>query len=57
MHKNLMPSAAQADEVDRVKRSESGHDRRNPITLRPDTHPMREAMAMMRRYPSPACRS
>ncbi|MCA9787368.1 MAG: IMP dehydrogenase, partial [Candidatus Cloacimonetes bacterium] len=47
LHKNMDPQA-QATEVDRVKRSESGMIR-NPITLS-STHSVREAMAVMQRY-------
>ncbi|GBD07391.1 Inosine-5'-monophosphate dehydrogenase [bacterium HR21] len=47
IHKNLTIER-QAEEVDRVKRSESGMIR-NPITLTPD-RPVREALAVMRRY-------
>jgi IMP dehydrogenase len=47
IHKNLDPRT-QAEEVDRVKRSESGMIR-NPITVS-STHSVREAMAMMQRY-------
>src|SRR5690606_14027416 len=47
IHKNL-PIEDQAQEVDRVKRSESGMIV-NPITLSP-THTIHEALQMMRRY-------
>ncbi|HEV8247617.1 MAG TPA: IMP dehydrogenase [Polyangiaceae bacterium] len=45
IHKNL-PIAAQAEEVDRVKRAESGIIL-NPVTVRP-SQSLREAMAVMR---------
>ncbi|NQW04575.1 MAG: IMP dehydrogenase, partial [Acidobacteria bacterium] len=47
IHKNLSPDE-QAQEVDRVKRSESGMIV-NPITLSP-THQLSEALALMTRY-------
>ncbi len=47
VHKNLEP-AQQAEQVDRVKRSESGMIT-NPITLPPE-RPIDEAIALMRRY-------
>jgi IMP dehydrogenase len=47
IHRNLQP-AAQADEVDKVKRSESGMIL-DPITLPPD-RPVREAQELMARY-------
>jgi len=47
IHKNLTIER-QAEEVARVKRSESGMIR-NPITLTPD-RPVREALALMRTY-------
>ncbi len=47
IHKNL-DIERQAEEVDRVKRSESGMIR-NPITLSPD-RPVREVLALMRKY-------
>ncbi len=47
IHKNLSIER-QAEEVDRVKRSESGMIR-DPITLTPD-RPVREALALMRKY-------
>jgi IMP dehydrogenase len=47
IHKNL-PIDRQADEVDRVKRSESGMIT-DPIVIRPDA-PIREAEAMMAKY-------
>ena len=47
IHKN-MPIDRQADEVDRVKRSESGMILK-PITLNPDAS-LREALALMRRF-------
>ncbi len=47
IHKNLS-IAEQAEEVDRVKRSESGMIT-DPITIRPDA-PIREAEAMMAKY-------
>ncbi|MCS7169704.1 MAG: IMP dehydrogenase, partial [Candidatus Kapabacteria bacterium] len=47
IHKNLSIER-QAEEVDRVKRSESGMIR-NPITLAPD-RPVGEALALMRKY-------
>lgn len=47
LHKN-MPIARQAEEVDKVKRSESGMIR-NPITLKPD-NTVREALEVMRKY-------
>ncbi|MDP2877824.1 MAG: IMP dehydrogenase [Holophaga sp.] len=47
IHKNL-PIAAQAEEVDKVKRSESGMIT-DPITIRPDA-PIREAEAMMAKF-------
>lgn len=47
IHKN-MPIEAQAEEVDRVKRSESGVIT-NPIFLTPD-HPLRDAEALMAKY-------
>src|ERR671938_499658 len=47
IHKNF-PVERQAEEVDRVKRSESGMIV-DPVTLRPD-RPVREALAVMQRY-------
>ncbi len=47
LHKNL-PIAAQAREVERVKRAESGMIG-TPITARPD-QPLREALAVMREH-------
>ncbi|MEE9269000.1 MAG: IMP dehydrogenase [Candidatus Krumholzibacteria bacterium] len=47
IHKNLSP-IAQAGQVDRVKRSESGVIH-NPITLEPDQS-VKEALAMMKKY-------
>ncbi|HEY6950908.1 MAG TPA: IMP dehydrogenase [Bacteroidota bacterium] len=47
LHKN-MPIQRHAEEVDRVKRSESGMIR-DPITLSPD-HTVGQAMEMMRKY-------
>ncbi|HEY6187569.1 MAG TPA: IMP dehydrogenase [Pyrinomonadaceae bacterium] len=47
IHKNL-PIARQAEEVDKVKRSESGMIV-DPVTIRPD-RPVREALAVMERY-------
>jgi IMP dehydrogenase len=47
IHKNL-PIERQADEVDKVKRSESGMIT-DPIVIRPDA-PIREAEAMMAKY-------
>jgi IMP dehydrogenase len=47
IHKN-MPVEAQADEVDRVKRSESGMIV-NPITMSPDQR-IHEAMDLMKKY-------
>jgi len=47
IHKNL-PIDRQADEVDKVKRSESGMIT-DPIVIRPDA-PIREAEAMMAKY-------
>ncbi len=47
IHKNF-PIARQAEEVDRVKRSESGMIV-DPVTIRPD-RPVREALAVMERY-------
>jgi len=47
IHRN-MPPAAQAEEVDRVKRSEHGMIR-NPITLSPN-HTVRDALEAMARY-------
>ncbi|UCH36804.1 MAG: IMP dehydrogenase [Armatimonadota bacterium] len=47
IHRN-MPVAAQAEEVDRVKRSEHGMIR-NPITLSP-SHTVRDALDAMARY-------
>jgi IMP dehydrogenase len=47
IHKNL-PIAAQAEEVDRVKRAESGIIL-NPVTVRP-SQSLREAMAVMREH-------
>jgi len=43
-----MPIERQAEEVDKVKRSESGMIR-NPITLKPD-RTVREALEVMRKY-------
>src|ERR671915_728711 len=47
IHKNLSIER-QAEEVDRVKRSESGMIV-DPVTIRPD-RPVREALAVMERY-------
>jgi IMP dehydrogenase len=47
IHKNL-PIALQAEEVDKVKRSESGMIV-DPVTIRPD-RPVSEALAVMERY-------
>jgi IMP dehydrogenase len=47
IHKNF-PVERQAEEVDRVKRSESGMIV-DPVTIRPD-RPVREALAVMERY-------
>ena len=47
IHKNL-PVARQAEEVDKVKRSESGMIV-DPVTIRPD-RPVSEALAVMERY-------
>jgi IMP dehydrogenase len=47
VHKNF-PIGRQAEEVDRVKRSESGMIV-DPVTIRPD-RPVREALAVMERY-------
>ncbi|MFH1277951.1 MAG: IMP dehydrogenase [Candidatus Eisenbacteria bacterium] len=47
IHKNLMPRE-QAQEVDRVKRSESGMIS-NPVTLEPD-RPVAEALEVMREF-------
>jgi IMP dehydrogenase len=47
VHKS-MPIAVQADEVDKVKRSEAGMIV-DPVTMRPDQS-IREALAMMARY-------
>ena len=47
IHKNF-PIERQAEEVDRVKRSESGMIV-DPVTIRPD-RPVREALAVMQRY-------
>src|ERR671921_660960 len=47
IHKNL-PIERQAEEVDKVKRSESGMIV-DPVTIRPD-RPVREALAVMRRF-------
>jgi IMP dehydrogenase len=47
IHKNMSPEA-QASEVDRVKRSESGMITR-PITLSPE-HKVADALALMRRF-------
>src|SRR5436309_1180842 len=47
IHKNL-PVELQAEEVDRVKRSESGMIV-DPVTIRPD-RPVHEALAVMERY-------
>ncbi len=47
VHKN-MPIETQADEVDKVKRSEAGMIV-DPVTMRPDQS-IREALAMMARY-------
>src|SRR3954447_8846211 len=47
IHKNL-PVERQAEEVDRVKRSESGMIV-DPVTIRPD-RPVREALSVMQRY-------
>src|SRR5215204_6385675 len=47
IHKNF-PIERQAEEVDRVKRSESGLIV-DPVTIRPD-RPVREALAVMERY-------
>ncbi|CAA9355549.1 MAG: Inosine-5'-monophosphate dehydrogenase / CBS domain [uncultured Gemmatimonadetes bacterium] len=47
IHKN-MPVVRQAEEVDRVKRSESGMIA-SPVTVRPDA-PLREAVQLMERF-------
>jgi IMP dehydrogenase len=47
IHKN-MPIERQAEEVDKVKRSESGMIV-DPVTIRPD-RPVRDALAVMERY-------
>ncbi|MCA1557091.1 MAG: IMP dehydrogenase, partial [Acidobacteria bacterium] len=47
IHKN-MPVERQAEEVDKVKRSESGMIV-DPVTIRPD-RPVRDALAVMERY-------
>jgi IMP dehydrogenase len=47
IHKNF-PVERQAEEVDRVKRSESGMIV-DPVTIRPD-RPVREALSVMQRY-------
>ena len=47
IHKNLSVER-QAEEVDKVKRSESGMIV-DPVTIRPD-HPVREALGVMERY-------
>jgi IMP dehydrogenase len=47
IHKNL-PLERQVEEVDKVKRSESGMIM-NPITLRPDA-PLAEALSLMQKY-------
>src|SRR5215813_10065919 len=47
IHRN-MPADRQAEEVDRVKRSESGMIV-DPITIRPDA-PISEALELMRRF-------
>lgn len=47
VHKNL-PVERQAEEVDKVKRSESGMIV-DPVTIRPD-RPVRDALAVMERY-------
>src|SRR6201993_2363538 len=47
VHRN-MPADRQAEEVDRVKRSESGMIV-DPITIRPDA-PISEALDLMRRF-------
>ena len=47
IHKNL-PIERQAEEVDKVKRSESGMIV-DPVTIRPD-RPVREALGVMERY-------
>jgi IMP dehydrogenase len=47
IHKNF-PIERQAEEVDRVKRSESGMIV-DPVTIRPD-RPVREALSVMQRY-------
>jgi IMP dehydrogenase len=47
IHKN-MPIVRQAEEVDRVKRSESGMIA-SPVTVRPDA-PLREAVQLMERF-------
>jgi IMP dehydrogenase len=47
IHKNL-PIERQAEEVDKVKRSESGMIV-DPVTIRPD-RPVRDALAVMERY-------
>src|SRR5574337_530191 len=47
VHRNL-PVAAQAHEVEKVKKSESGMIR-DPVTVRPE-QPIHEALEIMRRY-------
>lgn len=47
VHRNL-PVERQAEEVDKVKRSESGMIV-NPVTIRPD-RPVRDALAVMQRF-------
>ena len=54
IHKNLSIER-QAEEVDKVKRSESGMIV-DPVTIRPD-RPVREALQVMERFTSAACRS
>ena len=54
IHKN-MSIERQAEEVDKVKRSESGMIV-DPVTIRPD-RPVREALQVMERITSAACRS
>ena len=53
VHRNLSIEE-QADEVDKVKRSESGMIM-DPITLSPD-HEIADALELMRRYKFPASR-
>jgi IMP dehydrogenase len=53
IHKNLS-IARQGEEVDKVKRSESGMIV-NPITLPPDAQ-LSHALELMEKFTSPACR-